>query len=95
MQISASPCVTAIRRLSGLNLAEPRHGAGVVQYGHAAVDVPDREVEFGVIRRHQVAAVGTETKHEDIAIAPGLEAGDLLIISDALDLDRPSRNRRA
>ena len=42
------------------------------------------------MRGRQVAAVGAEAEDADVAIAPGLEAGDLLVVGDAADL-RSSR----
>ena len=45
--------------------------------------------QSGKMRGRQVAAVGAEAEDEDVAIAPGLEAGDLLVVGDAADLDRP------
>ena len=41
------------------------------------------------MRGRQVAAVGAEAEDEDLAIAPGLEPGDLPVVGDAADLDRP------
>ena len=41
------------------------------------------------MRGRQVAAVGAEAEDGDLAIAPGLEAVDLRIVGDAVDLDRP------
>ena len=40
------------------------------------------------MRGRQVAAVGAEAEHGDVAIAPGREAGNLRIVGDAADLDR-------
>ena len=84
-QSLASSWMTAIRRLSGLNLAEsPCTGPGSFKATALPVDVPDREGESGKMRGRQVAAVGAEAEDEDLAIAPGLEAGDL-----------PDRRRRS
>ena len=47
------------------------------------------------MRGRQVAAVGAEAEDPDVAIAPGLEAGDLLVVGDATDRIVPSRNRKA
>ena len=41
------------------------------------------------MRGRQVAAVGAEAEDDDVAIASSLEAGDLLIIGDAANRDRP------
>src|SRR5258708_7621350 len=59
-----------------------RHGEG------APVDVPDRQGMAWQMRGRQIAAVGAEAEDIELPIAPGLEAGDLLVVGDAADLDR-------
>ena len=39
--------------------------------------------------RRQVAAIWAETKHDGLPIAPDVEAGDLPIVGDAVNPDRP------
>ncbi len=55
----------------------------------ALVDVPDRQGKSGKMGGRQVAAIGAEAEDEDLAIAPSLEVGDLRVVGDAADLDRP------
>ena len=75
----------AVRAESG----RPPDGARVVHGDGAPVDVPDRQGKAGIMRGRQVAAVGAEAEDPDVAIAAGLETGDLLVVGDAADRDRP------
>ena len=86
----------AIRRLSGLNLADSRvTGPGSFTATVRLLDVPDRQGTAGMMRGRQVAAVGAEAEDEDLAIAPGLKRA----ISSSSATRRtwivPSRNRSA
>ena len=66
----------------------PAIRARVVQDDGAALDVQNRQGTAGEMCRRQVATVGAQHEHPDVAIAAGLEAGDLVVVGDAADLDR-------
>ena len=86
-----------IRRLSGLNFAEPTTiRPGSLTAIVPRIDVPHRQGHSGEIGGRQVAAVGTEAEHPDIAIASGRETSNLAIVGDStLTKTVPSRNRMA
>ena len=91
---SPSSWPTAIRRLSGLNLAADSTRARVGHGDGLPVDVPDRQDTAGMDHSRDVAAVGAEAEHGDGATARGREASNHRIIADAADLDRVAEMKR-
>ena len=83
----------ASRRLSGLNRASLEWTGP----GSFRTTAPWRSTSqtvraatgFPRMRGHQVSAVGAELEGPDVAIAPGLESGDLSVVGGAANLDRP------